>query len=292
MVCGLIRRGSGWACRSRGGALGGVLITTWIVVAAALPAVAQSTAVRADNRGLDLWGWGSQPWAATVELDPRMATAETWTGGDTTGTNWALYSGITWAPFAPLQQDGFRVRGVVVAGRASYDGLARMGKSIVPQRYVSTTMASQALAGWQLRRGRLTLKAFGGVAMGQKQTTPFDPSDSEPLRRIGGVIAIEGWLDLPSGYLQLDMSYAQVDRTAGGRLRGGWRIVNDVSIGPEVSAARTQPASITVATTRFGYGGFARYGWDRGEISTSAGVQHDSTTGASRYLTAQVLTRY
>lgn len=237
-------------------------------------------------------GSANDTWAATVELDPSLAQTETWTGGDRSGTSWAMYSGLTWAPFTTLRDDGLRVRVLLAAGRSPYDSLARSGDDIVPQRYVATTFAGQALAGGQIKRGAFTLKAFGGLAIGMKRDTPLDPSDPDQRRRVGGVVALEGWLDLGPGFVQLDTSLAQIDRTVNGRLRAGWQIFDEVWLGPEMSAARSQPAAMAVPLTRFSYGGFVRATWDRGEVSASAGLSHDSATGAARYLGAQVLTRY
>ena len=236
-------------------------------------------------------------WDAVVEIDPRLATIETWTGGSRTGTGWALYHGMTWSPFGTLREDGFRIRASGAQGRSTYDGIALVSpigtpEQFAPQRYVSTTLSGSGMIGYQLSTRSLTIKAFGGIAMGLKRDNPYDPSDPDQRRRLGAAGALEGWLDLGRAFIQLDTSFGQIDRTANARLRAGWRITDDISIGPEASAGRSRSTAAIIPATHAAYGAFARMTWDRGEVSASAGIAHDSTAGAARTFTVQYLYRY
>src|SRR5262245_52903056 len=45
---------------------------------------------------------------------------EMWSGGEAFADLWSVYSGVSWAPFGGVREDGLRLRAVL--GTAGYDG--------------------------------------------------------------------------------------------------------------------------------------------------------------------------
>lgn len=230
-------------------------------------------------------------WAATVVRDPRLATVESWTGGQRTGTSWALYHGLTFAPLGTLRDEGPRVRSTFAAGDYTYSGVRPAGASFDHTRYRAHVISGSALAGYQWTAGQLTTKVFAGVAVSDRRT-PADPSVPERGREVGAAAAVEAWLDLGGGYVQVDTSWTALDDTLNARVRAGWRLTEALSFGLEGSAGHGMTSVLTPHLTYAGTGPFARYTWDRGEASVSGGLSEDRNAGETWYATAQVLTRY
>jgi hypothetical protein len=230
-------------------------------------------------------------WTATVVRDPRFATVESWTGGAVTGTSWALYNGLTWAPLGTLRETGPRLRATVSAADYSYPGIRPDGAGFVATRYHAEVLSGSILAGYQWTTGPLTTKAFAGAAVADKRT-PLDPSVKDRGRETGAAVALEMWLDLGRAYLQLDTSWTALDETLNGRARAGWLVTEAVSVGIEASGGRDTTARLSPHLTYSGAGPFARLTWDRGEASVSGGLSDDRTDAPTWYATAQVLTRY
>lgn len=255
-------------------------------------AVAVSAGAGAGAAAADTGTAEDEPWHAEVDIDPRLSTLEAWTGGDATGTQWAIYSGLTWAPAGTLLDDGVRIRLAGAAAYGSYRSLARTSAGIGQLRYRTSTLVGQLMLGYQLSFGPITLKAFGGVMAADKHDTPHDPSDPDQRLRYGATLALESWLDLGAFYVQTDTSWQQIDQTASGRVRVGWRVVDALSIGPEISAGRTLPTAARSPSVRTAAGAFARYAWDSGEVSASAGAADEPDRPVTGYATLQYLTKY
>src|SRR5262245_29124875 len=67
---------------------------------------------------------------ATQPDDQAPRHVETWSGGEAQQSIWAIYSGASWAPFAAVQKDGIRVRGVL--GYGDYgSGMVSFGDLLV-----------------------------------------------------------------------------------------------------------------------------------------------------------------
>jgi hypothetical protein len=202
------------------------------------------------------------------------ATVEAWAGAEAFGRIWSLYTGTTVAPFAPLAVDGLRLR--AVAGYGDY----RTG----------TVGFADFLLGYQAQLGTFTIKVFGGVMLATHNAAdPFSELDGTDFGAKG---VVETWWNITDQvWLNTDLAYGSLHDTYMARMRLGWRLTPQLSLGLEGGAAGSLATDIARA------GAFLRYEWASGEVSVSGGVARegfdlvwDDTTGA--YATLSVLTRF
>ncbi len=205
---------------------------------------------------------------------------EIWAGIDVTSSNWSVYSGMTAAPFGSLHGNGWRIRAGGGYGEYSYRGL--------DQKIKGHFTFADSLIGYHQQLGKLTLKAFAGVAWAQHGLSINDPENDVVGADIGAKIAIESWLEItPSSWAQLDLSAATThDMSFAARGRIGYRVMPELSFGPEIAAV----GGNTLDGWRVG--GFARYDWGSGEISVSGGLSQTDAGGAGGFGTLNVLYKY
>ena len=235
---------------------------------------------------------------ATAKPDVRHL--EVWTGADGFRRVWSSYAGATWAPLTGILEDGMRVR--IVGG---YGGYQFGGKYSNIQGRVGFV---DALTGYHLRVGELTVKAFGGIAFANNTFSPYQPAEAGLARTLGQKGLVELWYNLPSGgFASLDLGYSTVMSRASGKGRVGFALGRGATIGVEVGgSASTRPQAIHDATGAVGaiqpqtarLGAFTRMGLWRGELDLSAGwsVSRDARAPNSSigepYAGVQWLTRF
>lgn len=200
--------------------------------------------------------------------------AETWTGAEATRHSWSTYTGVNWAPFGKLGEDGIRLR--LSGGYGEYRYAARVDG--VTQSIYGTAAFADLLVGYQMAFGGLTLKAFAGATFDGHLLDPFDETNKTEGAATGVKGAIESWLNLsPSSYAQLDLSYGTAHSTYNSRARLGYRLTNTISLGLEGGAFGN-------AAGRNGRGGaFVRYEWLAGELSLSGGMSGDLAAPRNPY---------
>lgn len=210
---------------------------------------------------------------------PSGSAYEVWAGADVTAHSWSIYSGITWAPFGTLAQDGWRARMVGGYGHYRYDGH--------PMRFDGEVGFGDLLVGYHMGMGALTVKAFAGVALDSHSVSPFDPDNGVTGSATGVKATLETWLDLsPRTWSSLDLSWTSAHETYAGRLRLGYRLLPTLSVGVEAGAAGNSEYD-------GGRGGlFLRHEWSGGEISASAGAAGDRSEMTGAYGTLNVLQRF
>jgi hypothetical protein len=197
---------------------------------------------------------------------------EVWAGAEAFDRVWSLYSGATFAPFGHVQRDGFRVRGI--AGYGDY--------------HTGTVSFADLLLGYHKQFGTLTIKVFGGL------TSATHDSASAELDGpgIGGKVALETWWNATESlWISNDLSYGWLHDTYFARVRAGWRLNPQISVGLEGGAAGSLDTDIARA------GGFLRYEWASGEVSISGGFAREGFDGlpgdsSGAYGTVSVLTRF
>ena len=219
--------------------------------------------------------------ANPVQSQERAAPSqEIWAGADVTSASWAVYSGMTAALFGPLHANGWRVRAGGGYGEYSYRGLN--------QKIEGEFTFADALIGYHHQVGALTLKAFAGVAWAQHGLSIFDPENDVTGADFGAKVAIESWLEVtPQMWAQLDLSATTThDNTYAARGRLGYRITPELSFGPELAGIGGSKLDGWRA------GGFARYTWERGEVSASAGLSDSAAGGTGGFGTLNVLYKY
>ena len=134
-------------------------------------------------------------------------------------------------------------------------------------RFHGITGWGDALAGYHLQLGTLTLKPFAGISMVQHVVAPIDPVSQTVGRTVGIKLALDSWLRLgPAAWLNVDGGWTAVHATAQVKGRLGYRVWRDLSVGVEASAL----SDVNQEMRRAGL--FVRYAWERGEVSIGGGV--------------------
>jgi hypothetical protein len=226
-------------------------------------------------------------------LVPPRPSLEMWSGGEAFADVWSLYSGLSWAPSGSVRDDGLRLRAVL--GTGGYDD----GRAAF----------AEVLIGYHTQLGPVTLKVFAGLtaaehfptaATSMLQGTALGP---KALVETWWTITDKAWasLDLAFALPHLHMSIADAADPSGidysGRLRLGWRLWPQLSIGVEGGAggplAPTLQTTWQTSATRAG--GFLRYEWAEGEVSISGGASFDGDERdwlGQAFGTVSVLTRF
>jgi hypothetical protein len=225
--------------------------------------------------------------SAHADPEPQPGWREVWTGADVASHVWLIYSGATVAPYGHIYSDGLRLRVAGGYGQYSYTG-ERRGEVV---SFNAETSYGEALIGYQKRFGELTAKAFVGIAAIDHDVAPYDPENGAQGLEFGPKLASELWLNVgTSGWSSLDLSWTSAHNTAAARLRGGYRIYGDVSLGLEGGFNSTNFGDDTRG------GAFVRYGWTGGEISLSGGFSgrflEEASTLRDPYATANWLTQF
>jgi Cellulose biosynthesis protein BcsS len=207
---------------------------------------------------------------------------ETWSGAEVFQRVWSVYGGATVAPFGGVQDDGFRLRGVL--------GYADYGRGV--------TAFGDLLIGYHKQLGPLTIKVFGGLTV-----TDHIPDPSEqfpPLQgtEYGGKGVLEAWWNVTDQtWASADLSFGSTHMDYGGRIRLGWRLWPEPSAGLEGGSGGTAEPDLERDTTRVG--GFLRYEWASGEVSISGGWAAEGSWSQWReredpapFGTVSILTRF
>jgi Cellulose biosynthesis protein BcsS len=217
--------------------------------------------------------------------EQRIKWREIWAGADVSKNVWLLYSGATVAPFGDIHQDGVRLRAVAGYGQYTYTGYPRY------ETFHATTVFADVLAGYLVRWGPLTAKAFAGVSFIDHQIEPLDAENISISGQAGAKGVLEFWYNVsPKAWSSLDLAYTTAHDTASARMRSGYRVWPQVSVGVEAGLNLDGQAQckMRLSTQKhcllddndthvkslldFGRTGvFARYEWDGGEISVSGG---------------------
>jgi hypothetical protein len=195
-------------------------------------------------------------------MSAHAQSMEVWTGAEAFRHAWSVYTGVTLAPGSSIQQDGLRLR--IVAGQSNYS--VGTGRGISP--------FADVLGGYQLQISSVTIKAFAGASGIANLESQQDLAAVWDRTLIGPKVALETWWNIgDSAWTSLDLSWSQPHQSYYGRLRAGWRLAPQISLGLESGLVGNETGGSLRASP------FARYEWDTGEISLSGGVATDSALG-------------
>ncbi|CFX60170.1 conserved protein of unknown function [Candidatus Filomicrobium marinum] len=269
----------------------------------------------------------AQPVAANDGNTPTRHY-ETWVGADTAKNVWLLYSGTTASPFGHIYEDGLRLRFVGGYGQYTYGGKrpelnpAYTGFGAEPwlitpyKTFKARVQFAEALIGYQLRTGELTTKAFVGISAIDHDIRPGDyailpDANGKPQKYsfnfasgldVGVKIALELWLNLGAdAYASLDLAWSDAHLTRSARARIGHYLFDGLSAGLEANFNLDRNGEVRLKDEEFvtdapidyaRFGVFARYNWDGGEISASAGLLGDFTQNQSAYGTVNWVTQF
>lgn len=237
---------------------------------------------------------------------------EVWAGADVSSNVWLIYAGATVAPFGGIHDNGLRLRAVTGYGQYSYFGAAPTNRT-----FAATTAFGEVLAGYLYRYNSLTMKAFAGVSFIDHDIAPFDAENIS----ISGDAGIKGVLEFwynssPKAWSSLDLSFTTAHDTASARMRSGYRLWPQLSVGVEggINIDGQAQCKMRLPTQKgcqlnandgdmksvfdFGRTGlFARYEWTGGEVSLAAGalgqfMQDDGTVSLDPYATANWILQF
>lgn len=251
---------------------------------------------------------------ASADPEAQPAGREIWAGADISKNVWLVYSGVTIAPWSGMHDDGWRFRTAGGYGEYEYDGNDGVGAA----RFHAQTYYADLLVGYLKRFGELTAKGFVGASIISHDISPLDPETVAIGEEVGVKGVIELWLNIgENAWGQLDLSWSSAHNTRAARARIGYRVWPKLSLGLEGginvdsqgecrmealngSGCRSLSGDPIEGTELLDYaraGAFARYEWDRGEVSVSAGVLGDSFSAGNAvevapYVTLNWLARF
>jgi len=216
-------------------------------------------------------------------LSPDLAAADWMGGADTFGgldvTDSAVFSygGLTLAP-GGLDGDGLRLRLYAGSGHYSYSSRTDTKGGLVTFDRRADVLEAEALAGWQVNTGAVTVRLFAGVAYEDQVITPDDPENALAGAHVGAKLALETWFDLASwAWLSADVSYATTFDAYSGAAKLGLRPVRWLSLGPEGRAFGDREFDA------HRLGGFARWHCGGCDVTISGGVSGDYDDDAGAY---------
>lgn len=191
--------------------------------------------------------------------------SETWVGAEAFRRAWSLYTGVTVAPSGAILEDGLRLRLRAVAGQGQYRTTGG-GTGVSP--------FADALVGYQMHAGPLTLKTFGGLTALAEIESRQDLAQVWSRTRLGPKAALEAWWTLGErAWISLDLSWGEPRQVTYGRVRTALRAAPNISTGLEGIILGTASASALRG------GPFVRYEWSGGEVSVSGGIATDGAPG-------------
>ena len=229
-----------------------------------------------------------------AHADPKANPAteppwrELWVGADASSHVWLVYGGMTVAPLSDdMFSDGVRLRMSSGYGGYSYTG-NRGGRDVT---FRAKTAYADALVGYLKRMGPLTAKAFVGAAAIEHQIDPFDPENPVQGMAYGPKAVVELWLNMGErAWSSLDANWTSAHQTYAGRMRAGYRVHGDISLGLEALINGNEQDKDARG------GGFARFAWEGGEFSLAGGVSgrffEDAENMTDPYATMTWLVQY
>lgn len=212
---------------------------------------------------------------------------EIWAGADAASHVWLVYSGITVAPHGDIFSEGIRLR--VAGGYGGYTYIGERRGQL--QTFTADTAYAEALVGYLKRLGPLTAKGFAGIAAIEHDVRPLDPENPVQGQEVGPKLVAEFWINMgASAWSSVDLSWTSAHQTSAARLRSGYRVWGDATLGVEAGLNANDLGEDARA------GLFARYAWNGGEFSLAGGFAgrflDDAQSLRDPYITVNWLTQF
>ncbi|HSI39820.1 MAG TPA: cellulose biosynthesis protein BcsS [Xanthobacteraceae bacterium] len=106
------------------------------------------------------------------------------------------WAGTAWAPFAPMDRDGFRLRVQGGGGRYRY-----RTDFVAGGWNMASTVDGELLAGWQFLSGGAALALYGGINVTSDLLDHPDPSNPDQGTHFGGKAVAELFLKPAAGWV-------------------------------------------------------------------------------------------
>lgn len=201
---------------------------------------------------------------------------ETWGGADAMRDVWLLYTGMTIAPWSEhIYEPGWRIR--VQSGYGQYRYNYFPSGETTPQQFKVEINYSDALIGYHMRLGELTAKAFGGFTT-ISHKAPGDYAFLKPFKtEMGPKGLLELWLNVgETQWTSLNLSFTTAHKTAAARWRYGFKLLPELSVGPELRFDTNAQRYANYGEIFDGYlgrvGVSASYKWPSLELSIAGGM--------------------
>lgn len=244
---------------------------------------------------------------------------EVWAGADVSADAWLVYSGATVAPFSHIHEDGLRLR--VTGGTGGYRYRNVVNADGDHCDFEAETSSGDILAGYLMRLDPITLKVFAGAAYIDHAIAPIDHFSISNGADWGVKGVVEIWVNIgDNAWGSLDLAYTSAHSTASVRMRTGYRLQPQISLGIEgalnvdgqaqckmklgtvercagvdVAIAHDEPHKTLLDYGRAGL--FARYEWTGGELSLSGGAigqmfSNEGDVSFNPYATANLILQF
>ncbi len=237
----------------------------------------------------------------TEPEQPKYGWREVWGGGDAMRDVWLLYTGMTLAPWSEhIYEPGLRLRSHTGYGEFNYVPSNTKGKSVH-----ATVVYADALIGYHWRAGDLTAKAFAGIAAIDRQSTNPAAGSRHFGMEYGPKLMLELWYNVGDAqWTSLNLSFTTAHKTASARWRWGYKLLPDLSVGPELrfdtNDFRAEGRSSFFDQYSARGGAFVSYKWPGIELSVAGGIasrfqgakRDDDDTGMTPYGTVNLLFQY
>ncbi|WP_428030490.1 cellulose biosynthesis protein BcsS [Ancylobacter sp.] len=155
-----------------------------------------------------------------------------YTGVDIARDNGYGWGGMAWAPFAPMDREGLRVRTQTGGGRYEYRTQAVAGG----WNTVNKT-DGEVLLGWQFLRGAHALALYGGVNVVDNALDQPDPGNRDQGTQWGAKFVAEWFYRLDERWtLTAALSASTADGTFNARATAAWQAFDWLNVGMETGA--------------------------------------------------------
>lgn len=255
--------------------------------------------------------------ATAASADPAPQSGrEVWSGADISKNVWLLYSGVTFAPWSGIHDEGVRFR--AAGGYGGYTYTYPDVPILGTKHFQAQTYYGDVLVGYLKRYGELTAKAFIGASIMSHDISPTDEETVAIGEEVGVKGVVELWLNIGErGWASLDLSWSSAHNTRTARTRVGYRVWPKLSLGmeaglnldsqgdcriglPGTSGCRTAANTAADPAGLLDYaraGAFVRYEWGVSEASISVGALGESLDRSggveiAPYMTVNWLTQF
>ena len=170
-----------------------------------------------------------------------------------------------------------------IAGYGGYEAWSKAARAHVDV----IKQFTEIHAGYQTHFAATTLKLFVGYqyltyASGEADALISGKADEHGLK-----ISLESWTWITDRvWLSADGAFSTIASTYDARLRLGWRVLDSLSIGPEVAIVSDRFGE------RFNAGVFGRYSWSSGEARLAAGAVTTSDDDIHPYVSATLMFQF
>ena len=227
------------------------------------------------------------PLPTYAEDPPQYGWREVWAGADASSNVWHFYSGGSVAPFSHMFDDGLRLRFAGDYGGYTYEGYRRAGHKAELASFKCRMTFTDVLVGYLKRFGPLTAKGFVGASAIRHDINPLEPRNPVQGLNSGPKVVLELWLSMGSDtWSSVDLNSTSAHQTYAARVRTGYRVLDDVSVGLE---ARIDGNALDKDARG---GAFVRREWQGGEISIAGGIAGQFFEDAMRMTTPYATTTW